>query len=270
MTKSPKIGRVLRTAAALAVFAAFPLSLGACASGGEGGGGGAATGGYDQAGSRVGDVGGSAIARVVSVDTSALQTEGKVKYVIENATGTDLEDLLYSVSFHFPPGKVQDEIQVTEEQEASSERPLTLYKNDRQKVIEAVCPNWGGPTRVGKVRGTSLMIQNEPPVPVLPRTATDSGTRLFNNRLECTAIATRDELDAETPRLWVELENTDAQKRKAADLEIQVVFPNGGTRTKWKSVPTIQPGGRVKVDLDLRGVELGDKEFLVKVRPQAL
>ena len=211
--------------------------------------------------------GGQNLARIVSKDTSGLAASGKVKYVLENVSGRDEEDLVWSVSFSMPPGRMTEEIQMREQVETTSERYMVLFKNDRQKAIEAECPNFD-PTR--PITGTQLRLAIDAPAMTFARgTDGSQGTRYYGGRVECVGMSGEDELNSASPRLWIDFENV--SDRKVSDLEVQVVFTDSNGRTKWKALKSMAPRARSgPVEIDVRGMDMGGKAFLVKVRAQAL
>jgi hypothetical protein len=209
--------------------------------------------------------GGEPLARIVKKDTSQLGS-GKVRYVLENVSGQNQEDLVWSVSFSLPPGKMTSEIQMREQVETTSERYIVLFKNDKEKALEAECPNFD-PSR--PIRGTQLRLGIDAPAMTFARGSDGtSGTRFYGGRVECVGISGEDGLYNDPPALWIEFENV--SDRKVSDLELQVVFTDTNGRTKWKGLPSMAPGARTRVDVDLAGVDMGGRAFLVKVRQKAL
>jgi hypothetical protein len=216
----------------------------------------------DDAGQIVGEV-----ARSVKVDRTTVNQDGRVRYWIENISGQDQEDLVWSVTFHLPP-EVKDGLEVPEQGEVTSERGLVLYKDDKARLVEAECPNWTEIRARGKkILSTTLNLQVQQPVPTIARNATERGTVFDGGRLECVGMDPDDLLGKDST--WIEFENVSS--RKLLDLELQYVFAGAAARTKWKSIPALAPGQRARVEVDLRGLGLGtDRDFMVKVRQQAL
>lgn len=247
--------RSMLVAALAAAFAA----AGCGSSGGETGGGGG--GPNDQPGDIV-EFGGQQVARIVSVDRGTARQDGKVRYVIENVSGRDQEDLVYSVTFAFPPGAMGGDIAMQYELDTTVERGFALFSNDRSKALDAVMPE---ASRAGALLGTKLNLAIEPPALTMSRSASGPGTRFVGNRLECVGQAPFEDDPSE---LWLEFENVSNQK--LSNLEVQILFVDTKARTKWKSMPTVNPGERKRVNPDIRGLDAGDRRFLVKVRQAAL
>lgn len=248
------MGRTLVLALALAA-----VPMWGCAAPGDGGGRGA-----------VGDAAGQVIApdnvaRIQSVDRSTASRDGRAKYVIENVSGADQEDLVWSVTFWFPP-EIRDGIEMPEVSETTGERALVLLRGEK-KAVDALCPDFQRYAAAQKpVLGTRINLQVQQPILTVPRNSDGSpGTRFVANKLECVGMI--DDLYGQSS-LWIEFENVSATK--LTDLELQIVFPSSGARTKWKSIPSLAPGQRSRIDVDLGGVDVGDRSFTVKVRQQAL
>lgn len=222
---------------------------------------------FDAAGVALMAADGTPLARVVEIDTSRLAAAGIAGYVVDNVSDRDHEDLEFTITYHFSPTPQAGPLTMNDV-EATAERPLTLFRSDRRKRLDGTCPGWT-PERATRLRGTTLRLVDSLPAALIAR-GPGPGTTLFNGRLECIAMATAGELDSPSPRLWVELENIDPRSRRASDLEAQAVFPSTGARTKWKSVPTIAPGQRARVEFDLKNVPMGDRECALKIRPQTL
>ncbi|MCG3134903.1 MAG: hypothetical protein HMLKMBBP_02311 [Planctomycetes bacterium] len=250
-------------ARALVTFAASVLALaaGACASDTGGGGTAAAAGPNDQPGDVI-EFGGQQIARIVSVDRGTARSDGKVRYVVENISGRDQEDLVYSVTYAFPPGAMGGDIAMQYELDTTVERGFALFSNDRSKALDSVMPD---ASRAGALLGTKLNLAIEPPALTMSRTASGPGTRFVGNRLECVGQAPFEDDPSE---LWLEFENVSNQK--LSNLEVQILFVDTKARTKWKSMPTVNPGERKRIAPDIRGLDTGDRRFLVKVRQAAL
>ncbi|MCE9634739.1 MAG: hypothetical protein K8T90_03450 [Planctomycetes bacterium] len=248
---------------AVALCAASAVSLGACASDGDGGSsGGGGRSSSDAQGALLADA-----VRIASIDRNAVNTEGRVRYVVDNVSGADQEDLTWSVSFLFPPRQVESDISVAEESETTSERSLVMLRGDAGKVLDATCAAFNERRAAGQaVIGTRLRVaKNEPAFP-MARSAGSPGTR-FLNKLEMVAVSNIE--DASDPtELVLEFENISGSK--ASELEVQAVFPRSGMRTKWRALPAAGAGQRTRAVLDLRGVNIGDRQFLVKVRQQDL
>ena len=245
----------------LALTAILALSAAACASPDGGGGGSAMRTGSDAEGAVLVDA-----VRVVKIDRSEMGTAGRVKYTVDNVSGADQEDLVWSVTFTFPPKRAtgEGEIELPEESETTAERPLRILRGETGRVLDAVCGAFGERTARGQpVLGTRLNVSSNPPVLTLARTASSQGTRFANNRIECVA---QSDIWASAESLTIEFENV--SNAKVSDLEVQVLFTDSKARSKWKPLPSMGPGQRAKATLDIRGLDLGSRDFLVKVRQQ--
>lgn len=209
----------------------------------------------------VGHVAGGTIARIVAIDRSRLSSDGIVKYVLESLKVTDYDDLSYCVTFISKDDEVVD---------VTVDRPLTLYRSDRSKVIEARCLSVAEHRdRWREVYSTRLHLAIDPPLLTVARSETlrCAGTTFFNGRLECTALS---DVRDDPTQVVIEFENVDPKGRRAQDLEVQAVFGSGDARSKWFAVPTTEPGRRSRVTLALRGVLVGAGDVWFKLRPQAL
>lgn len=239
-----------------AAFAGMGLALAACQSNGEGDGGGVRTG-NDAEGAVLIDA-----VRIAKIDRSTVNQDGKVRYWVDNISGTDQDDLAWSVSFLFPPQK--SDVSVTETAETTSERSLTLLRGDANKLLEAQCGAFAEMKARGQpVLGTRLNVAFSPPVMTLARDANTAGTR-FLGKIECVGQSNVWEGD----QLVLEFENI--TNAKVSDLELQVVFVDTRAKSKWRAIPAMGPGQRAKVAVDLKGLDMGSRDFLVKVRQQAL
>lgn len=252
----------IRRLASAAFCVAAAVSLGACQSDGDHEGGGGGRSSSDAEGALLADA-----VRIVKIDRAAVNTEGRVRYTVDNVSGVDQEDLTWSVSFLFPPRQGESDIAVAEESETTSERSLVMLRGDSGKVLDAVCGAFNERRAAGQpVIGTRLRVaKNEPAFP-MARAPGSQGTR-FLNKLEMVSVSNIE--DATDPtELVLEFENFSGGK--VSELEVQAVFPRSGMRTKWKALPAAGPGQRTRAVLDLRGVNIGDRQFLVKVRQQDL
>lgn len=270
-----------RRAGALAVMLAAALAgagTSGCQSGGggdPGGGGGGGGGGETVPASTsrgTSDAEGSVVAgvaRISRIDRSTVNQDGKVRYVLDNVSGADQEDLLWSVSFLFPGRSVgAGAISTDEQAETTSEKTLILLRGEQGKVLEAQCGALAEHRARGEtVIGTRLNVAPNPPVPTLARTASQRGTMLASGRLECVGQS-----DIESPasptELVLEFENLSSAK--VSDLELQVLFVSSRVRSKWRAIPAMAPGQRGRVVVDLQGLDIGDRSFLVKIQQQAL
>jgi hypothetical protein len=242
--------------------AALALSAAACQSNGDGGGGG---GGARSGSDAEGAVLGGGAVRIGKIDRSAAATSGVARYWVDNISGTDQEDLVWSVTFTFPPAKGGGDIELAEEAETTSEKTLVLLRGETAKLLEAQCAAFESRRQAGQaVTGTRLNVMSNPPVLTLARAPGHPGTR-FLGKIECVG---QSDVWASNDEMTIEFENVSTSK--AADLEVQVVFTDTRARTAWKAIPPIAPGARAKVVVDLRGVDMGARDFLVKVRQQAL
>lgn len=214
----------------------------------------------DEAGAVIAEV-----VRVASVDRSSVNQDGRVRYVVDNLSAADTEDLVWSVTFVFPRGAGGGEIEVDEVAETTAERPLKLARGEKGRLLEAVCGQFAERRAAGQaVVGTRLNVLVNPPVFTVARDASGNpGTRFANNRIECVG---QSDIYADDGTLSIEFENV--SDRRVSDLRVQVVFTESRDRTKWKAIPEMAPGQRAKVTLDIRGLRLGARDFLVKVEAQ--
>jgi hypothetical protein len=203
--------------------------------------------------------------RIASIDRSAMAGEGRVTYRVDNVSGRDLDDLVWSVTFVFPRRSGMGDIQVEEETETTAERPLGLQRGEQGRAVVAVCGAFAERRAMGQQAiGTRLNVASNPPVLTVARAADGTpGTRFAANRIECVG---QSDIWADAESLTIEFENVSGQK--VTDLEVQAVFVDTKARTKWKAIPSMAPGQRAKATLDLRGLDLGGRDFLVNVRMQ--
>lgn len=239
----------------LAIVSAALLAA-ACASG-EGGGGGARY---------VSDAPGQVVppdevVRIVEADRSGLAETGRVRYRVENVSGREQSDLVWSVTFHFP-AEVRDGLAMPEVSETTSEMPLKLVAGGKSEVLEATCPNFARYSAAKiPVLATRLNLQVEEPVRTVARSSDGSpGTLFLSGKVECVGMS--DDLYGQST-LWLEFQNV--TNTKLPPFEVQAVFPDTGARTKRKAGAALEPGQRTRVELDLEGVDMGNREFAVKV-----
>ena len=201
------------------------------------------------------------VVKIVEADRSALEKDGRVRYRIENISGRDQPDLVWSVTFQFP-AEVREGVALPEVAETSSETALRLVAGGKSEVLEATCPNYARyATAKIPVLATRFNLAREEPVRTVARSADGTpGTQFLSNKIECVGM---------TPDLygqkifWLEFQNVSTSK--TAPFEVQAVFPSSTARTKKKTGPALEPGQRARVELDLEGVDTGDREFTVKV-----
>lgn len=245
------------------VLAAAALAAGAAACGViEGGNDGPGTGGSgDNTDDSVGYVlPPDGVVKIVEIDRKELQTAGKVRYRVENISGSEQADLVWSVTFVFPPEE-RGEFLLPEVTEPTSEFPLKLVAGGRSEMLEVVCPNWSKYAQAGtKVKATRLNLAREEPVPARARTGSEPGTYFLSGKIECVGMS--DDLYGQTT-LWIEFENVTGSK--LPPFEVQAVFAITGARTPKRVGPGLEAGQRGKVELDLAGLDLGDRSFAVKV-----
>lgn len=256
-----------------ALCALLAAASGGCATDGDSGdepGGGAAArtrGGSDSEGALLGDA-----VRITAIDRSTMNTDGKVRYTVENVSGVDQEDLAWTVSFVFPMGESERELGVSAAEETTAEKSLVLLRGEKNKVLEAQCGAFGDRRARGQqVTGTHLNVTTNQPVMTTarrPETGTP-GTRFATGRIECVAMS---DIYAPGDQLTIEFENVSTTK--VGNLELQVVFIDAAgkaiSRSKWRAIPAMAPAARAKATVDLAGLDMGDRSFLVKVRQRAL
>jgi hypothetical protein len=210
--------------------------------------------------------GGEPLPGVVRIAGVNRAPNGRATYSLENVSGKLQEDLAYHVNFTYDP-TVGSAIEIREDREVSPERDLVLLKSDTAKEVVVENP------RPGKVvRGTTIEVQDSPPVGAVAREGNQAGTgTMFLNRaLECVAMASEDEIRAGT--LWITVENT--SNRPVSELEAKAVFMDHSTKmaeTKWTTVRDIKPGAQTRIDLNITGLgRVATWTFLVKIRQQSL
>jgi hypothetical protein len=108
-------------------------------------------------------------------------------------------------------------------------------------------------------------MQVEEPVPARARSENEPGTLFLSGKLECVGMS--EDLYGQTT-LWLEFENVTSSR--LPPFEVQAVFGERRVRTPKKGGPGLDPGQRAKVELDLTGLELGDRSFAVKVNFRGL
>lgn len=203
--------------------------------------------------------------QIARVDRSTVNKDGKVRYYVDNISGSDQEDLAWSVSFVFPRGESSSEISVSAEEETTAEKSLILLRGERNKVLEAECGAFAERRSRGQsVIGTRLNMIPNPPVLTLARAPDGSPGTRFLGRIECVGQSSIWDGD----QLVLEFENVSGGK--VTNLELQVVFVDTRAKSKWRAIPPLAPGQRGKVAVDLKGIDMGERSFLVKVRQQAL
>lgn len=239
------------------VLAATVLAAAACAS--NGGGGKTGT-------PQMGDVAGTealkGVVRIAKVDRGP---DGKVTYYLENISGKLQEDLTYRVYFTYPGGG-QGAIEVREFTEISPERDLVLLKGDTAKAVTEPNPD---PKRT--VQTTKIEVQDSPPVGVVARDASGSGTPLLNGALECVGLSPEEDRFGDSPTLWIEVENVSG--KAISGLEAKAVFVGSADKkqSKWTGVKDLKPGARARVEFNLAGLgRLSTYTFFVKIRQQSL
>ena len=208
------------------------------------------------------------IVKILGVEPGA---DGGITYRVANISGGLQEDLSYRIAFRYP--ETGNSAMKLYEWDATPLKDLVLLKSDADKEISADNPRPGQ-----KVLETKLTVESTPPVDTVARTggAAGTGTQFLERSLECTAMATEDDVRAGT--LWIELENVSS--RPLSELEARVVFIDivdrlGNSRkqaeTNWTPLAELKPGARGKVQFDLAGLgRVGSYKFLVKIRQQSL
>ncbi len=211
--------------------------------------------------------------RIASVDRSTLQTDGSVRYVLDNASNEDQEHLTARVVFYYPPTGTGS-IALPFDTDVTDEIGVLLFKGQRGYELRATSRAFADRKAKGdQVLATRLDVQVEELIPTTARDGGVGGTRLLNGQLECVGIASEDlrnGLDGAAPEFWVEIENVAG--RAIGNVEARAVFIDGvrGVRTgetKWSKVPRLEPGSRVKVPFDLSGAgEVRNRPFVIQVR----
>jgi len=264
----------LSTLSSRALVAGFAVCLAAALAGCQSGGGEPTGDGGDPAGRVGSDSVGTTLldtVRITGIDRSSTQQDGVVRYTVENVSGQDQEDLVWSVSYVFPSRDSGGDIVLAEEAETTAERVLVLFRGEKGKVLVATCGALEQRRAQGqKIVGTRLVVAANPPVFPFARTAAQEGTKFASGRLECVGQSSIWGEPGSPPpdALSIELENV--SKGPVANLELQVVFSETNARTKYVVIPATQPGERTLVTVDLRGLDLGGRDFLVKVRPRGI
>ena len=250
-------------AVAAAALAAAAAACGGIVGGNEGNAGGNGGPVTDDAVGKV--LPPDSVVRILEIDRSQLQTAGKVRYRVENVSGSEQPDLMWSVTFVFPPEE-SGELLLPDVKESTAEMPLRLVADGRSEFLEAVCPNWTKYSTAGtQVEATRLNMQVEEPVPARARSGSEPGTYFVAGKLECVGMS--DDLYGEST-LWLEFENVTATR--LPPFEVQAVFGERRVRTPKKGGPGLDPGQRARVELDIAGLDLGDRSFAVKVNFRGL
>lgn len=247
-------------APSLSLFATLIL-LGACASNGGGAEGGAGNGHPTG-----GDVDGKiALPGVVRIAKVAHAPDGKVTYYLENISGKVQEDLTYWIDFSYP-AVGNGAIEIREDHRVTPERDLVLLKSDLDKPVTESNPEPGK-----KVESTKITVQDSPPVAVVARDASGSGTPLLNGALECVGLSPEEDRFGDSPTLWIEVENVSG--KAISGLEAKAVFVGSADKkqSKWTGVKDLKPGARARVEFNLAGLgRLSTYTFFVKIRQQSL
>jgi hypothetical protein len=240
----------------VAVAAAFAAA--GCSSDGSG-----KSGGPSFANDSTGDEPLPGVVKIAGVNRAP---NGRVTYSLANISGKLQEDLAYHVNFMYDPN-VKSAIEIREDREVSPERDLVLLKSDTAKEVVVDNPRPGM-----VVRGTTIEVQDSPPVGAVAREGDQkgTGTMFLNRALECVAMATEDEIRAGT--LWITVENTST--RAVSELEAKAVFMDHSTKmaeTKWATVRDVKPGAQTRIDFNIAGLgRVATWTFLVKIRQQSL
>lgn len=203
------------------------------------------------------------IVRIKNVSRTA---DGSVKYLVENISGRDQEDLGYFVSFFFP-AEEKTVVKKVGDRETTPQRDLVLLRGS-EREITAQNPRPGV-----LCLGTTIDVLNNEAVPVVTR-GDNPGTLFLNRSLECVAMSSEDDV-RESKKLWIEFENVSS--RPVSEIEAKAQFHDPGAanakvgETKWTSVRDVQPKARTRVEFDLSSLgRLSNRIFLVKVRQQSL
>lgn len=249
---------------ALVVVSAAALALPGCNSGD-----GVKTDTGPVAGSMNDHAGDEPLAGIVRIKNVERSADGaSAKYMVENVSGRDQEDLAYFVSFFFPATK-GSAIDTVGDRETTPQRDLVLLRGTSREIT-AVNPY----PRPGQVcLGTTIDVVNNEAVPVVTRGDT-AGTLFLNKSLECVAMSGEDEV-RESKKLWIEFENVGTRAISEIEAKAQFHDPGAGNakvgETKWTNVRDVQPKQRTRVEFDLASLgRLTNKTFLVKVRQQSL
>lgn len=236
--------------------------------GNTGGGGTVVSGEYNDAvGPVTYDEGGTEIVRIASVDRSTLETDGTVRYVLENVSGQNLEGLTYMVQFYLPAtGAVgEGSISLGFDTELTLPQSLSLYTSEPRMQIEAKCSKWTG----GKMLGTKIYVEEERPRPTIPRADASergSGTQFMNGLLECVSM---DGLFDSPMRLELTLENTSTQHIggllvQAVFLDLDAETPIG--ETEWESLPSAAPGQRIVKEFDVSKAARTGRNVWIRIK----
>jgi hypothetical protein len=245
-----------------AALAASALALVACdSSSGSRGAAPLAEAKSDQAGEEP-------LAGVVRIKSVTRAPDGGVRYVLENISGKDQEDLSYFISFLFP-SQVGTAITMLGDREATPQRDLVLLRGTEKELAA------GNPRPGTASQGTRIDVFSNEAVPVVARSAGEPGTLFFNKTIECVAMAPEDDQRGANPRLWIEFENVSANSITDIEAKVQFHDPSAGNRkvgeTNWTPLSNLSPHQRARIDFDLSGVgRISNRIFLVKIRQQAL
>jgi len=206
------------------------------------------------------------VVRIVEIDRSALEREGRIRYRVQNVSEREQPDLVWTVTFEFPPdarsGWVRPHVA-----EVTSEMPLRLVSGGRSELLEAVCPNFERYVEMGTpVVATRLHVQVESPVPTRPRSRDGTrGTIFLSGNIECVGML--EDLHRQES-MWIDFENV--SQARLPPFEVHAVFTSTKARTPKSGGPALAPGARCRVVLDLRGVDGSDSWFAVKVNYRRL
>lgn len=203
------------------------------------------------------------VVRIKSIDRSP---DGSVRYVVENVSGRDQEELAYFVSFFFPA----DETSAIKQEGVRDTTPMRdiLLLRGAEREVTAQNPRPGAPCL-----GTTIDVVNNEAVPVVTRGDT-AGTLFLNRALECVAMSTEDDVRVQK-KLWLEFENVSSRAISEIEAKAQFHDPGAGNakvgETKWTRVKDVQPRQRTRVEFDLASLgRLSNTIFLVKIRQQSL
>lgn len=212
------------------------------------------------------------VVRIVEVDRSALQTEGRVRYRLANLTRADVENLSARVTFYYPAREGAG-IALPFETDVTEETAFVLFRGQEDYDLTATSRAFAERSEAGdQVLATEIDVLQAEPIPITARSGRASGTVLLD-ALECVAISPEDlrlGMDGAAPRLWFEFANTSGRPMNA--VEMKVLFLDTLTKdvtgeTTWQALPSFGPGESKRVEIDLAGAgQVRNRPFLVQMR----
>jgi hypothetical protein len=112
--------------------------------------------------------------RIVSVDRSAVNTDGSVRYVLENVTGEDQDTLTARITFFYPPS---GDFDLPYDTDVTEEMDVPLFKGQNDYVLSATSRVFAERAERGeKVLATNVSVSMAELVPIVAGRSNASGS----------------------------------------------------------------------------------------------